>query len=106
MNGKPPKLTSTWKTIPNPQFEAKGVYSEELALPHQSHTKPTPRPHQGHTKATPRPPKSHRLATCKPVASGVLSYSLRILMVFSWCFHGVLHSFFRRALGGRRRRTP
>jgi hypothetical protein len=36
MNGKPPKFTSTWKTIPNPQFDAKGIYRKELAPPHQS----------------------------------------------------------------------
>src|ERR1035441_5625553 len=33
MNGKPPKFTSTWKTIPNPQFDAKGIYRKELAPP-------------------------------------------------------------------------
>src|ERR1035441_10893289 len=58
MNGKPPKFTSTWKTIPTPQFDAKGIYRKELAPPHQGHTKATPKPHQSHTKATPKPTRS------------------------------------------------
>src|ERR1017187_10220265 len=62
-----------------------GIYSRV-----QSHPKATPRPHQSHTKATPKPPQSHPKARRKPGDWEVHSYSLRILFVFSWCFHRIL----------------
>jgi hypothetical protein len=33
MNGKLPKFTSTWKTIPSPQFDAQPIYRKKLAPP-------------------------------------------------------------------------
>jgi hypothetical protein len=33
MNGKPPKSTSTWITIPSPQFDAQAIYRKKLAPP-------------------------------------------------------------------------
>src|ERR1035437_8463244 len=33
MNGKPPKFTSPWKTIPSPQFDAQRIYRTKLAPP-------------------------------------------------------------------------
>src|ERR1039458_8356216 len=32
-NGKPPKFTSTWKTVPSPQFDATRFYRKKFAPP-------------------------------------------------------------------------
>src|ERR1039458_2936021 len=43
---------------------------------------------------------SHLQAISKPGDSALLWYSLRILMVFSWYFHGILLGFCPRSLVG------
>src|ERR1039457_2508414 len=48
---------------------------------------------QSHLKAISKPYTRHRLRRRKPGAFVFPSCSLRILMVFSWYSHGILHVF-------------
>jgi HEPN domain-containing protein len=47
-NGKPPKFTSTWKTIPSPQFDARRIYRKKVAPPQREYRA---RKHPGYNAA-------------------------------------------------------
>src|ERR1035438_2596765 len=67
-NGKPPKFTSPWKTIPSPQFDAKAIYRKKLAppivtTPSQPHSN-SRAPRQGQGKNKGPPPDFLLVAEC------------------------------------------